>query len=534
MKRNYWTAVVLLMVFINNTKAQETLNNDLRKENLESEYYYAFTEATKHMIYQNFPQAISLYRRCLEYNPGSAAIKYQLSMIYFRVGDMNLARSLGKEACAADPDNRWYLIHLIKLYQTSNQIDSAIIYNSLLIGLEPGNAENLLNLGILYQINGDSRKALDLYDEMERNYGRNSEIYVNRYKIYRTAGKNGKALKQLEYARGLSQDDAELLGMMAEHYRDLGDEKKAEGYYQMLLQTDKNGLTIISYLQHLLKFERYREAFHFYASALEQEDVKKEEVFVFLMNEMGNSNIEKERVAFLDTAIGFLQDQYRDDIRIQGLYVDYQFKRSRFELASAMLKQMLTGNERNYRIWEQIIFAENALGHFDSVLFYGERVIEAFDRESVPYLYTGIAYQQLKQGGKSIRLLERGLQLTDNANLMLQYSIFLAEAYNDSGDTDRAFDYYEKALSLDGNNIMVMNNYAYFLALAGKDLEKAEKMSRYTIEKEKKNYIYLDTYAWIMFKMKRRDMARKYIKKAMRFGGEKSNEVLDHYRVIME
>jgi len=36
-------------------------------------------------------------------------------------------------------------------------------------------------------------------------------------------------------------------------------------------------------------------------------------------------------------------------------------------------------------------------------------------------------------------------------------------------------------LAIDNDNRLVLNNYAYFLALVERDLEKAVKMSKYTV-----------------------------------------------------
>ena len=58
---------------------------------------------------------------------------------------------------------------------------------------------------------------------------------------------------------------------------------------------------------------------------------------------------------------------------------------------------------------------------------------------------------------------------------------------------------------------MVLNNYAYFLSLDKKDLERAEEMSAKSLKLEPDNPTYLDTYAWILFQQKRYAEAQVYI-----------------------
>ena len=71
--------LIFMIIYSSSGMGRKKYNSEGIREGYESEYYYAFTEATRYMIYQYYNQAVGLYKSCLEYNPGSAAIKYQLS-----------------------------------------------------------------------------------------------------------------------------------------------------------------------------------------------------------------------------------------------------------------------------------------------------------------------------------------------------------------------------------------------------------------------------------------------------------------------
>jgi tetratricopeptide (TPR) repeat protein len=60
-----------------------------------------------------------------------------------------------------------------------------------------------------------------------------------------------------------------------------------------------------------------------------------------------------------------------------------------------------------------------------------------------------------------------------------------------------------------------LNNYSYSLSERNLQLEISEKMSKRALEFEPDNSAYLDTYGWILFKMRKYDDAIKYIKKAL-------------------
>ena len=524
----------LLFVIDFDIKAQETVNLIQIKEGYESEYYYAFTEATRLMIYQNFDNAISLYQKCLEYNPNSAAIKYQLSVIYYKLGKMYEAVKLGKEAYTLERNNRWYLMNLINIYQTTNQLDSAIILTKELINLEPENIENQFNLAVLYQIIGDFRTSLTICNSIEKNYGSSSEIFINKYKIYTNLGKEKQALKQLKMASAKIPYNYGIVGLIAEYYRDAGAKDSSEKYYKVLLEENGNDpVTLFSYLDYLLKYRQYNMALKCFVTSVNNPEIQKEQILGYFINQFDKENELKEHNSFYDTAISYFYDKNRNDLRINELFVDYQLKDGNYSIASSKLKELILNREMGYRVWDQLLFAENAMGHYDSVLNYGSKVIEIFEYQSLPYLYMGIAYQQLKRFDQAIQVLEKGLRLTDNKNVLIQFYSFLAQAYNEVGENMKSFDHYEKALAIDSKNVLIMNNYAYFLALDNSNLDRAETLSRYTLIKEKRNCIYLDTYAWILYKMKRNGKAKHYIKKAVKYGGKLDKEIIEHYTIIM-
>lgn len=66
-------------------------------------------------------------------------------------------------------------------------------------------------------------------------------------------------------------------------------------------------------------------------------------------------------------------------------------------------------------------------------------------------------------------------------------------------------------------------------------LRKAEAMSRETIQEEPTNYMYLDTYAWILHLQGDDTLALFYMKKALQYfpqGQERKEEYIEHYEAI--
>ena len=92
---------------------------------------------------------------------------------------------------------------------------------------------------------------------------------------------------------------------------------------------------------------------------------------------------------------------------------------------------------------------------------------------------------------------------------------------------------YDSTLVYDPENIPVLNNYAYFMSVENRDLKKALEMSGKTIKAEPLNPTYLDTYAWILFRMKKYEEAKSYMEKALQYMDDENSDLYEHYGDVL-
>jgi tetratricopeptide (TPR) repeat protein len=522
----------MLLIF-NNVYCQ---NNEvtLQKSENDYEYNYAFIEATKQVVNKNYIQALNIYQRCFEYNPGSAALNFQLSKLYYLFGKQNEAIYHARKAVEIDKNNKWYLINLLNIYQSANQIDSALKVNYRLIDIEKENLSNLLNIAILYQIKKEYKKALEIYERIEEENNGIKETYINKYNIFRNFNKNKKALKELKDGLGNIPGNNEILKLIAEFYRDKKKYNRANIIYNNLLENDNNIYNYFSYIEFLIKSKNQEKALYEIKHLIENKSYQTNQIIFNIIRLIENTSNSYENKILFDKVVNILYEINKDDVNVLRFYVDYEIKEKNYEKASDKIKTLINIEENNYNYWEQLLFIENYLKRYENVLKFSERAIELFKNQPVLYIYRGLAFQQLNEQEKAIDILEKGKNINENGNLQLQFYILLAESYYKIKDYENSFKNFEKALNVDENNIVLRNNYAYYLALQEKELEKAEKLSKYTIERDKKNFIYIDTYAFIMFKLNNLKEAKYYIKKAIKYGGKSNEEIIEHYNQIMQ
>lgn len=114
-----------------------------------------------------------------------------------------------------------------------------------------------------------------------------------------------------------------------------------------------------------------------------------------------------------------------------------------------------------------------------------------------------------------------------------QFYSYLGDTYHEMDDMKKSDEAYDKALKYDTANSMVLNNYAYYLALRGERLEQADRMSKKAVELDLENSSNMDTRAWVLYKLQRYDEALIWIQKAYEIDGKENVELNEHYGDIL-
>ena len=105
----------------------------------------------------------------------------------------------------------------------------------------------------------------------------------------------------------------------------------------------------------------------------------------------------------------------------------------------------------------------------------------------------------------------------------------MADVWQQAGRYDSTEVCYDRAIAIDPDNDLALNNYAYYLADRNKELSRARQMSSRSMTLRPGLPTYLDTYAWVMFKLGEYQTAKEYIDTALlRSADDLSAELLEH------
>ncbi|MCQ2083027.1 MAG: hypothetical protein MJY58_00830 [Bacteroidaceae bacterium] len=158
----------------------------------------------------------------------------------------------------------------------------------------------------------------------------------------------------------------------------------------------------------------------------------------------------------------------------------------------------------------------------DVALKYDSSLYQAWKSKAITQLWTD-------KPDMAVNTIKSGIMMvTDSLSKSKLYSMSADLCYSMNRDREMIYADYDSALVFNPADDMVMNNYAYFLSLDGRDLQRALDMSARSIAKEPFNATYLDTYAWILFRMELYEDARDYLEKALQYMEEPAADLYEH------
>lgn len=501
----------------------------------EDQYYSVFTEATKYALIGNYTAALQLYNLCTEEFPERAASFYQLSTIYARTGEMDLAKDRAKKAVDLDSTNKWYLLHLGDIYYSQGILDSTVWVYETVVNLsdEP---EYLYRLAMLYSNSGKYEQSMACISKLDRELIESREVLVVRHKNYSGMNYQDSALAVLEDLIFLFPENIENYGMLVEYLNVINEAETSRQVYLNLLQREpENGLANLSFADFYFNQGKLDSALYYYKVGFASEDVDLQDKLGILYNYSIEERFQKEDSTFLISLIDLLKSEYSTDYRPYAFSADHCIKRKDYAGAARELKSALYLDGVNYVIWEQYLMICNYIEDHDAVSEVYADALNEYPNEINLFIYAGYSLFALERYKEIIHLEAQGLSIENKTiEQQVQFLNLLADSYREIGNIVKSDSLYESIIVIQPDNLWVRNNYGYYLSLRGEKLDLAEELSKYTIRMEPKNPTYLDTYGWILYKKGDAAEGLKYIESAIKNGAYNNSEVLEHYGDIMQ
>ncbi|HNQ37570.1 MAG: tetratricopeptide repeat protein [Prolixibacteraceae bacterium] len=512
-------------------EAQKAVVSEEKKK----EFEYLFIEALKQKMVGNPQRAVSLLSACLEIDPRSSAAMYELANLHLMNNDLTSASLLLDKAIAVNSGNKWYQLLLARIYQQMGKNAEAALLFDQLARLEPDREEYLYMKAMELAKAGKTDEALRTFSELEKKTGLNDQISMTKQEILLEAGRVKEAFEEIRRLIASNPADPRYYGVLADLYKDQGDKENALRNYLKVQELDPgNGFVNFSLASFYLADGDSAKAWEYTLRGFESDGVDLEtKLQLYLLHTGPNAEMPLSAEQN-ETLIHLLAKKYEGDYRIYSIYAEYLIRHDRNREARDQLLKVLAGGMTDFAIWEQLLFLDNDLQDWQGLYEHGGQALELFPNQAQFYFLRAIGALQLTKYQDAVTLVEEGLNyVVDNKFLQGQMVFLHGEALYKLDRQEEAFALFDQALALDPENYIAMNNYAYYLSLANRDLEKAERLSGRVIERFPDNATYLDTYAWVLFKKKNYALARFYMETALSHSEEQNATLIEHYGDIL-
>jgi len=517
----------------NKSKNNKEVKAVIDKNNFKFNNY--FFSALKEKSLENYEEALDLFQKCIKIDNNKAVPYYESAMINKDLGRFNLAVEQIKIAVDLDLDNRWYELHYAEALFANRDFKSASVVYKKLILKEPGNQDLFFLLADMYIYDNDFLKAIEVYDDLELIKGIDKMISMQKHKLYMQLEKRYYAVKELKNLVEKFPNDIEALEILSEAYLLNDDKEKAFDIFKKLaIIAPENGrihLTLADYYRdqgdNTKSFEELKLAFKSIKLSV---DVKVRILASYFQLLAVNKTMKEQAY----TLVKLLMQSHPNDVKPKALYADILYADNRFNEAKEQYLIVLENNKTESQVWSQVLFIQAEQSDFEGMLKTSEEALTYFSTEPLFYYFNGVANKWFKNYDDAIISLNMGVEFVlDNSILLLEFYSSLADSYHATKQHKLSDDYYEKSLEIDSNNVLVLNNYAYYLSLRRLNLEKAKKMSHKCNELEKDNGTYQDTYAWILYELAEYEQAKVWIQKSLSNGSDMSAVVVEHYGDIL-
>ena len=498
-------------------------------------YDALYLESVRQRERGRYDAQYDLLHAALDINPQASEALFDLARLELSFGGYSdslhthRGDSLLQRAVALEPGNRYYKEMLGELMAERGDLDGAIaIYESLV--RDYGGTEPLLTLVGLYEEKSDYDGAIRALNRLQTLEGRTEAYSLEKFKIYIQKGDTEHAYAEIEALCAEFPLDLRYRVLLGDLYREYGHHEMALAIYRDVLTMEpENSLAQQSLLSYYLETG--------------EDSLYRATVDDVVLNPNTRSSARVK--AMYTYAAASMQKFPEDSTRIRNLFNKAlqlpQEDRGVAELRVEYAKQMNEPSDSLAAALKRVLEIEPDYGRSrlellqllvrhkdDSAAIKLCREGQLYEpTQVVYYFYEGIFLYQSDDKKAALDALQRGASYVNSET----YPVVASDLYSTMGDllhdfgrNDEAYAAYDSSLVYNPDNILCLNNYAYFLSLEGRNLDKAAEMARRAVQTEPHNATYLDTYAWVLFVQRHYQQAKIYIDETLKHLGPEDND----------
>lgn len=508
----------------------------------EAEFY--FTEAERFFMLEDYAKALTHYQKVLDINPGNATVHYRMAEIFLRSNrpdDLQRAAQSIETALRHEQKNKYFYLLGANIYLNLTRYDQAARMYEDMISRLPETEEYLYELASVYRFAGKANDALKTYQRAEQIFGVQENSSIPMQQILLEVGRTKEALAEGEKLLKAFPDEERYAVGYAELLSRYNQKNQAIELLEAFIRSNTHAPQAALLLAGLYRDTQQEDKARSLLTGLfDNPEVELNSKLIVLntytteLSRMRNANHKDEKLeSFALLLFNKLKDAHPDESNVFTVGGDLYQALNLPAIAIALYEQATRLGQVNFEVWHNLIYLQLQSGNYEAVIQKCGEALEYYPNQALLYYFNGVAHLQKKLYKQAAAMLENGKKLTgNNSALRIDFLVMLGEAYNATREYEKSDKAFEEVLALNPNHEIALNNYSYYLALRGTGLERAEKLSEQLIRNHPDNPSFLDTHAWVLYKLKKYRDARRVLERVIM--GDKANAThMEHFGDIL-
>ncbi len=506
---------------------------------------YIYLEAANARSENRLDDYYMLLRRASALNPSDPYIAASLAeveapIVRDSIQLQDIYRRLGARFEAMRTESAYYLPYA-KLASLMWRLDDEIYIWSKLDSLMPSRTDPAVYLaGALRKRymqtldTADFNRAIAVYDRLERAAGPTLPIMAQKVQTYLMRKDTLAVERSLSTLAAAAPKDVDANIFIGQVYDYLGKADSTLYYYNRAEQADTTDGSV--YLARAEFFHAQgdsvaydREVFH----ALRSQNIEFPQKFELLSDYVVKLYTDSAQRPRIEQMFETLLDVNPGEADLHALYGGYKAEIGELPSAAEQFSYSIDLDPNQRQVWTNLIQVYSSMSDSIGLLETSEKALNIFPHDPYFSLMGSFALATQDRYPQAMAVLDSiDMSGVDNQELLSVIYSTRGDYMSQMGERDSAVVEYTKAIEVNAENYMAMNNCAYYMALAGSDLVRAELYASIATAADPANATFLDTYAWVLFKKKDFVKAREVIDQALGTATEDTPEfsadIYDH------
>ncbi|RAJ10612.1 tetratricopeptide repeat protein [Chitinophaga skermanii] len=495
-----------------------------------------FFAAQRSKMLGDYKTAITQYSDYLRLNRYNPTVYYELARLFVEVRNAPIALSFARVSVKMDNQNKWFQRTLADAFVLNEMYDSAATVFDQLARENADNEEFLFNKAMNLAQANKPREALNVLDTLEKKMGVVEDVILQKQRLLLRLNNVGGAAAEIKKLIADNPLELRYRLLLADVYEANNYPEEAKEQYNWVLKRDEFNPRALIALANMEKNEGNTEAYWTHLSrAFANPDYNIDDKVAFVYPYLQMLSLDSTKMNEGLRLSRIIVDTHPTDAKAFALQGDMFTQAQMEDSALTAYFKAVDLDSTKFTVWYQIMWLTSRGDDVDMMKEVSEKVTRLFPKEFMGYYFNGLANYFEQHYGDAAKILNRGLQVgTGDSKLRGDVYSLLGDIYHATGQHQLSDSCYELVLDLRPKDHLVMNNYSYYLSMRGEKLDKAERLSRRSLDLMPNSPVYLDTYAWILFRLGKYSEARDYIEKALTHEEAKQDpDVLEHYGDIL-